>query len=129
MDWIQFLIVVHFLSIYLIIILLIYSLFNLYLLFVFVLWLFVVLSSVDILNIQLSYLSFVTYICGINIGGIHVNENLINKLLWNVIDTSHSINWINIYCWLFEYVINKCDFLVWIVEFLWINVVIILIVI
>ena len=90
---------------------------------------FVVLSSVDILNIKLSYLSFVIYICGINISGINVNENLINKLLWNVIDISHSINWINISCWLFEYVINICDFLVWIVEFLWINVVITLIVI
>ena len=40
---------------------------------------FVVLSSVDILNIQLSSLSFVIYICGINISGIHINENLINN--------------------------------------------------
>ena len=45
------------------------------------------------------------------------------------IDTSHSINWINISCWLFEYVINICNFLVWIVEFILINIIIILIVI
>ena len=58
------------------------------------------------------------FICGINICGINVNENLIIKLLWNVIDISHSINWINISCLLFKYVINICYFLVWIVEFL-----------
>ena len=90
---------------------------------------FVVLSSVYILNIQLLSLSFVIFICGKNTCGININENLINKLLCIVIDTSHSINWINISCWLFEYVINICNFLVGIVEFLWINVVIILIVI
>ena len=90
---------------------------------------FVVLSSNDILNIQLSSLSFVIFICSINISGINVNENLINKLLWNIIDTSYLINWINISCWLFKYVINICYLLVGIVEFLWINVVIILIVI
>ena len=60
----------------------------------------------------------------INISGIYINENLINKLLWNVIVISHSINWINISCWLFKYVINICNLLVWIVEFLWINVII-----
>ena len=53
---------------------------------------FVVLFSNDILNIQLSSLSFVIFICSINISGINVNENLINKLLCIVIDTSHSIN-------------------------------------
>ena len=90
---------------------------------------FVVLSSVYILNIQLSLLSFVIFICSINIDEININENLINKLLWNVIDTSHSINWINKSCWLFEYIINICYFLVGIGEFLWINIVIILIVI
>ena len=90
---------------------------------------FVVLSSNDILNIKLSLLLFVIFICNINIIVIYINENLINKLLWNVIDTSYSIIWSNISCWLFKYVINICYFLVGIVEFLWINVVITLIVI
>ena len=53
---------------------------------------FVVLFSNDILNIQLSSLSFVIFICDINICGININENLINKLLLQVIDISHLIN-------------------------------------
>ena len=42
---------------------------------------FVVLSSNDILNIKLSSLLFVIFICGINISEININDNLINKLL------------------------------------------------